>query len=275
MAPDWPRLPPAWVSPASDSIAAALARTTRSLELGDSVDTTLALRAALAVTLAAHAGEGTYAFATGEAQVRGELRSDDDIATLVGCMQNEDPGTADSRICLEFADGRTRVVAQKTVLKLVASRTTVALDFDPTVLSALEADWFLSHLSTAFSAISSSPRTTKISQISLLAAGEREVIASLSHSAAPPSAYPPSCTHLAAFFLHTSAINPHAIAIQFDDTTLSYAQLEHLARRFAQHLVADARVRPGSIVPGRRLRKYPPPRSAQLAGLSGKRAYGP
>lgn len=254
MAPDWPRLPPAYSYPAPTRAADGPSAAKLSLDLRDcpAAAQEETFRAALALTLAAHAGEPTFAFGVGERQVQGELGDAETVATLLGRVRLDEPGLGDVRIVLEF--GQPNSSRRTTALHLAVDLSSppsafATLSFDPAVVTALEATWFLSHLSTAFDGISSCSAEMAIATIPLVSAAEQTTIASLSRSPAPPAAYPPSCTTLASFFLHSASLTPLATALQFDSTALTYAQLEHLARRFAAHLVRDAHVQPGRIVP--------------------------
>lgn len=249
MVPDYPRLPPSYSAPELLS-----ATQHRHPHLRATIASPRALRAALALTSAAHAGEDVFGSDVGFWKPQGELRPEESVGDLLELAQRE--ATADTRIELEYLKGdksRTEIPRQSSPLRVVAEEVasgdlSISLSFDPSVVEPLEAEWFLSHLTTSFNYIFSAPLTSPISAIPLVADSELRTIATLSKSPSPPDAYPPSCITLPSFFLHAVTITPSAPALQFDDIVLTFAQLRHLGQFFASHLTSLG-VQPGSVVP--------------------------
>ncbi|KAM0747356.1 acetyl-CoA synthetase-like protein [Meredithblackwellia eburnea MCA 4105] len=263
MVPDYPRLPPSY-SFKQRADAATSVKTTLQLRQDNASwnDREIALRAAVALVLASHAGVEFYEFGVGRSRVRGELNAEGTLGDLLGEVRRDEEGEAEVRLVMEWL-GLNRELAEdrlqvKTPLHLVVSAGIAAVNlellFDSLLLPALEAEWLLSHVTSAYKGIISTPKSTLLTEISLFypstasRPSELQLIQQLSRSPAPPYVYPPSCNTLPSFFLHSLSLFPDSPALQFDSQVLSFSQLHHLASYFARHLLSHG-VRPRTIVP--------------------------
>jgi hypothetical protein len=269
--PDFPRLPASYTfsSPRLASIDVQLPLPPSSPDLPLSLST--ALRAAVALTQSAHAGEERYAFAVengrvveGEGEGEGE---GDEVGSLVKRVEQ-------TRAKVEGEDARIEVLyeqkegqatpAQTTPLRLTAVSSTAdslnhTLSYDSSLLPALEAQWFLSHVLTALSSLlsnSSSPSfsSTKLSSLALSPSTEASTFSryTTDPSFDPSTSYPSSCRTLPDFFLHAAEKFPDDIAIHFlpdptastpegerqaGEVELTFSQTLYLARFLASHIL--------------------------------------
>ncbi|GAA6030664.1 hypothetical protein JCM8097_006261 [Rhodosporidiobolus ruineniae] len=258
--PDFPRLPPSYRFDPS-----AFPLLTTNLELTPpATPSEAALRAAVALVQAAHAGEERYAFVTGEdVVVEGELRHDEEqVGMLLEAVSR-------TRRRTEYEDVRIRVVwqaggeaqdAATTPLHLVASSFSsdnlvrFSLVHDSSLLPVLEAEWFLAHVATAFTSILSAAPPTKLSSISLAPSPETATLAqyTTTPSFSPDEAYPSSVRSLPDFFLRAASLHPDDPAIHFipdpsaalprdGEVILSFAQTLYLAKYLAARLLSSLR----------------------------------
>lgn len=243
--PDYPRLPPSYTF---DQSRAASTSTSVDFKKGER-STELVLRAACALTLAAHAGEDVYAIRIGDQEVQGEVDRSTSVGSFVEAMAGRQRGGAAPR--LEVVYDSSSEGQQTSPLLLVATESPSALSLtlsvDSALLPALEARWLLSHIEHIFLQLLDTPFQTPLSPLELLPPDERQVLAAYSTSAPPPEAYPSSLTTLPSFFLHTASLYPSDPALQFDDLVLSYSQLLHLARFLAADLLPSIKL--GQVVP--------------------------
>lgn len=267
-APDWPRVPPGYRFDAhAAQVTTVLADVSRSASdpRTDAASLTAAVRAATALALAAHAGEDRYAFALpNDRYLQGEL----DRATSLGnfLARVGEAGAAGLeapegiRLTLdvrhEQSDGAI-AESQQTPLSLFCSGSehgtdslSLRLSFDDAILPVLEAQWFISHISTALEQILATEPTQAVRAVNLAPAGEADVLrryASCPETIHEPDAYPPSVQSLASFFTHAAVRYPDDPALHFIPdpvnpktgvVQLSYAQLSHLALYLADQLIA-------------------------------------
>lgn len=238
--PDYPRLPPSY---SFDRTRAASASTTVDFKKGER-STELVLRAACALTLAAHAGEDVYAITTGEQEVQGEVDRSTSVRSFVESMGARKKDGAAPRLAVVYG-GRSEP-QQISPLLLLATETpsslSLTLSVDSALLPPLEARWFLSHIKHIFVQLLDTPFESPLSTLQLLPPDERRLLSAYSTSPPPPDAYPSSLTTLPSFFLHTASLYPSDPALQFDDLVLSYSQLLHLARFLAADLLPSIKL---------------------------------
>ncbi|GAA6054827.1 hypothetical protein JCM3770_004093 [Rhodotorula araucariae] len=272
--PDYPRLPTNYRFDRARLETTTLALNADPAPPAETSDLALALavRAATAIALAAHAGEDRFTVAVQGGIVEGELdtaSSVDQLLALVGVVAQCD--AADARATLVIITrSATEAPAPVTPIHLaltpsISDIPSLALTYDPMLLPALEARWFLSHIVTAATAILAAAPNTLLGSITL--APPEEATALERYSSCPstihePEAYPPALVSLSAFFLHAAAQYPDDPALHFiaspsephstNAVALSYAQLSHLAHFLAAHLLlalpAASRPRNGALV---------------------------
>ncbi|GAA6005906.1 hypothetical protein JCM11491_004056 [Sporobolomyces phaffii] len=251
--PDYPRLPHSY------RVASAEIRSvSRSINSRNSPRPTTSsssrdrLRAAAALAIAAHAGEDRYAFAVEQGQVvEGELDRDGTQANLdlldrVASARN---AGADEHMRLKVVAGQDPGREQSTPLHLALDEgQNLSLNFDSSLLSDLEAEWFLSHVATAYASLDSSNDSLPLSSIQLAPSSESSHLAELSQAPPPPQVYPEDCATLPAFFLQAAELYPDDPALHFvpspesptsEDLVLSFSQLRHLAEHLAQSLLSS------------------------------------
>lgn len=275
--PDWPRLPSGYRfdhrSARVDVVAAPLpalaADVDRPSRRGSVFDDGLgaqahAVRAALALALAAHAGEERYAFAVqGGAQiVEGEV---DRAAPLgnwlaqVGEQRRSSTGAGLEGARITLDEGTDDAVAEQTSplrLRRVVDRDgaqQLELEFDTAILPRVEAQWFISHIATGAAAIlSAEDPAVRLDSIALSPPEETtsfERYSSCPDTIHEPDAYPSEVRKLSAFFLHAAHLYPNDPALHFipnpaapreNALVLTFTQLEYCARLLAQALLAVA-----------------------------------
>jgi non-ribosomal peptide synthetase component F len=144
---------------------------------------------------------------------------------------------------------------QTTPVHLVAKPSSggnslqLTLSYDTSLLPALEAQWFLSHICTAFTSLLTASPSDQLSTISLAPPSETATLSAYSTntSFSASSTYPPSCKTLPDFFLHAAYLYPNDPAIHFlpDPTSrnpkegeiiLTFAQTLYLARYLSARL---------------------------------------
>ncbi|GAA5912014.1 hypothetical protein JCM8208_006459 [Rhodotorula glutinis] len=243
----------------------------------------LAVRAAAALALAAHAGEDRFALALAKgAVVQGELDLAASLDRLVGQVEvGHDAGQAAHegadapRLVVVAAQGDEGGPAARPpaplqvdyVLVDGGERLAFALTCDRSVVPLVEAQWFLQHVQTAaVGTLAASDLDRPLSSIALAPPHELETLerySSCPSTIHEPDAYPPSVNTLASFFLHAAEQHPHDPALDFLPSPsepdhpgalqLSYAQLSHLAHFLAAHLLlssspSSASTRNGALV---------------------------
>lgn len=249
--PDYPRLPHSYklkldrIRSASESIAAP--------QLSSSSATAQAtLRAAAALALAAHAGEDRYAFEVELGQaVEGEIERDssDAKSSLLAQVAVTKAKPAEDLLRLQVLLAAAPSEEQTTPLRLAFDPETsqFSLNYDTSLVTDLEAKWFLSHVANAYTSLRSSG-SESLSQVCLAPASESAKLAKLSRASPPPSVYPEDCNTLPAFFLHAANLYPDDPALHYssspeaprsEDVVLSFSQLLHLARHFASTLLSS------------------------------------
>ncbi|BGP44046.1 hypothetical protein JCM10449v2_008103 [Rhodotorula kratochvilovae] len=218
----------------------------------------LAVRAATALALAAHAGEDRFTVASEGGVVEGELNLASSLDQLLGQVGRVTAGGAgDARVTVVdsgtcAADAQTPATPLHLALPPSGTLPSLALSYDPTLLPALEAHWFLSHIVSGTTAILDAAPDALLSSLALAPHDEAALLER--YSSCPttihePDAYPPSLTTLSSFFLHAAEQYPDDPALHFiptpsepdaaDALVLSYAQLSHLARFLAAHLLSS------------------------------------
>ncbi|GAA5909561.1 hypothetical protein JCM6882_003455 [Rhodosporidiobolus microsporus] len=259
--PDFPRLPASYTFDASTAKLATLESNVEPSP-SDVVLAEAALRAAVALAQAAHSGEDRYALALADGQVaEGELdREKGEVGSLLDGVKRTRGEGADAGMRIQVvyhAGGSTRqpVLPQTTPVALIAipsadnNSLTLALAYDTSLLPALEAQWLLSHVSTAFNSLLSASPTDLLSTVALAPPPETSTLSAYSTnpSFSAAEAYPPSCKVLPDFFLHAATLYPDDPAIHFlpDPTSsnpndgeivLSFAQTLYLARFLSARL---------------------------------------
>ncbi|GAA6061495.1 hypothetical protein JCM10212_000199 [Sporobolomyces blumeae] len=250
---DYPRVPHSYrLSPSQ------IKRVSTSLPRPDRSPTKRSLRAAAALALAQHAGEDRYTLEVGPGQiVEGDVdrtREDGNLKLLADVERARDKGSNDD-VRFEVFEGTEvdAVPAQDAPLRLTSSTpgstsSTLSLDYDASILSDLEATWFLSHVAAALSSLEAAEdNPTKLSKVELAPTSERAIRIDLSQSPAPEDAYPPSCKTLASFFLHAATLYPDDPALHFtsgpssppsSDLVLSFRQLSHVSHILSHKLLS-------------------------------------
>ena len=268
VAADYPRLPPNYAfDPASANRSAPI---TLTLLPGASVDPELALRAAIAVTLATHAGETVYTIAVRGGVISGTI--DPSPVQLLGQVAQVEPAdkSAQHRLRLVYNDMKTASatgateegVKQDSALLAVAewseeghaSVISLTLKYDTRLIPNLEAKWLLSHIKVAFDALvaSSNSAPSTLTGLSLLRPSREELttLTQVGTSQPPTSTYPPECTTLHSFFINTATQYPNQPALVFDNSlTLTYSQLLTLASHLTTHLLDLGTISPGQVIP--------------------------
>ncbi|GAA5828502.1 hypothetical protein JCM11251_000821 [Rhodosporidiobolus azoricus] len=259
--PDYPRLPVSYTFDLSTATVATLAtELPYSTSHNDLVETTF--RAAVALAQAAHAGEDRYALALAGGQaVEGDLdREKGEVGLLLEearqtRLESADEGMRFKVLYESGVDSESAESEQSTPLHLVAkpssggNSVTIILSYDTSLLPALEAQWLLTHISTAFTSLLGASPSDLVSSISLAPPSESHTLSAYSTNASfsASSAYPPSGQVLPDFFLHAASLYPNDPAIHFlpDPTSsspkegeviLSFAQTLYLARYLAARL---------------------------------------
>ncbi|BGP20905.1 hypothetical protein JCM10213_001518 [Rhodosporidiobolus nylandii] len=264
--PDYPRLPPSY------SLDPSRLRST-SISVGlpaqDELAIEGAIRAAAALTLAAHAGEQRYVVAVqGSDVVEGELDDEGEVGTLLDAVKPGMERAADAgneaRLTVRYSAGGSAEDAgvPKTPLLLDASTSdnslTLTLSYDSTLLPALEAEWFLSHVAHAVPQLLALPPSTPLSTVSLSPPSEASTLSRYASSdppSAPSAAYPAWVKTLPDFFLHAAREYPEAEAVFFlpspDSPTpqagaisLTFSQTLYLAQFLAARLLPSLRALP-------------------------------
>ncbi|GAA5935836.1 uncharacterized protein JCM15063_001820 [Sporobolomyces koalae] len=245
VAPDYPRLPRSYRL-ASSQIRTASVAAVSNPALRSTSSSSL-LRAAAALALAAHAGEDRYTLRVEDGRiVEGDLPMDHtegsaELLTQVGSSRDTS-STDEPRIeVLLKPDTST----EPTTPIRISLEPTLSLDYDSSLLTQLEAEWFIAHVATAFRSLASLVDPASLRSIQLAPASERQQLATLSQSSPPPQVYPAECQTLPAFFLHAAQLYPDDPALHFasapdapssEELVLSFAQLHQLARFLAQQL---------------------------------------
>jgi non-ribosomal peptide synthetase component F len=247
--PDYPRLPHSYkldstqIRSVSQSIDAS--RTSSS--------STSTLRAAAALTLAAHAGEDRYAFEVeggqvveGEVDRDGKGRASELLKHVSRARGKDKEDVMRLRVMEEHGgDGEQRTPLQ---LVLEEAKSEISLNYDSSLLTELEAQWFLSHAVTAYTSLLESDESATLSSIQLAPPTESSSLAKLSQAPPPPASYPSDCTTLPSFFLNAAKLYPNDPALHFspspespksEDLLLSFSQLLHLSRYLAQSLLSS------------------------------------
>jgi len=263
--PDYPRLPTSY---ALDNAHLDVVHLSSPAPPPSSTSLDLAVRAAAALALAAHAGEDRFALALGSgAVVQGEL---DLAASLDRLVAQVEVGHGVDQAQLSADDApRLAIVAQggeegpapsppvplQLDYALVdhGQRLAFALTCDRSVVPLLEAQWFLQHVQTAALDILGADLDRPLSSIALAPPHEAQALerySSCPSTIHEPDAYPPSVNTLASFFLHAAERHPDDPALDFLPSPsepgrdgalrLSYAQLSHLARFLAAHLLLSS-----------------------------------
>lgn len=245
--PDYPRLPHSYQLQQAEisKIETALSSTNPS----ENSTSSATLRAAAALVLSAHAGEDRYAFEAERGEIiEGELDREGSDGNLNLLRQ-----VGQTRAKVEEDQVRLQVLCeggqQTTPLQLVFVDQTLSLNYDSSLLSQLDARWFLSHVASAYASLlphSTSP--VPLRTITVAPPSESKDLAKLSRASPPPSAYPDDCTTLPSFYLHAASLYPDDPALHFasssdspssSDLILSYSQLHHLSRFLAQRLLSS------------------------------------
>ncbi|GAA5932680.1 hypothetical protein JCM1841_006935 [Sporobolomyces salmonicolor] len=254
--PDYPRLPPSY---RFDSAIAQLHSVTAAVRCPTSTAAIEpALRAACALTLAAHAGEERFAVGVVGGKVfEGELdrTAKDGNLTLLREAERTRDGTDASKVRLRVeyrkaGAGPGDEDQPTTPLHLVATggdELDFRLTYDSTLVTELETTWFLSHVTTGFLSLLSSPGPAPLSLIALAPSSESAALSTLTTSPPPPEAYPSECTTLPSFFLHAATLYPDDPALHFSpgpdsvspDLVLSFSKLLHISRYLAFHLLSS------------------------------------
>ncbi|GAA6016635.1 hypothetical protein JCM10207_000129 [Rhodosporidiobolus poonsookiae] len=260
--PDYPRVSTSY---AFDATTARLSTTdVRSVNVAPSAlaqqQRESVVRAAVALTLVAHAGEDRYALAVRDAGVlQGEVDlAVDEVGSLMGKMDrlSQDVDSGAPRVELEYLTGVGDPVfdSQTTPVRVVvvanSDRLEFRLSYDTAVLPSLEADWFLSHVTTATASLMDAAASAVLSSVQLSPPSESAILSRYSSNPAPASTstYPAHVKSLPDFFLHAAQLYPHDPAIHFlpdptspDATTgqiiLSYADALRAARLLASRLL--------------------------------------
>ena len=245
--PDYPRLPHSYQPQQAEirKVEIALSSTNQS----DKSTSIAGLRAAAALVLTAHAGEDRYAFGVERGEiVEGEIDREGSEGNLILLRQvgQTRPKSHEDKVRLQVL---CEEGDQTTPLKLVHNDQTLSLNYDSSLLSQLEAEWFLSHVATAYdSLLSHSTKPVPLNSITLAPPSESSDLSKLSRAPPPPSAYPDNCTTLPSFYLHAASLYPNDPALHFasssdspssTDLILTYSQLLHLSRFLAQRLLSS------------------------------------
>jgi len=245
--PDYPRLPHSYQLQQAE--ISKVETTLSSTNQSEKSTSTATLRAAAALVLAAHAGEDRYAFEVEKGEiVEGELDregSDGNLNLLRQVGQTRATVGEDQMRLQVLCEGGQ----QTTPLQLVLADQTLSLNYDSSLLSQLEAEWFLSHTATAYESLTShSISPVPLESVTVAPPSESKDLARLSRAPPPPFAYPEDCTTLPSFFLHAAVLYPDDPALHFasssdspssSDLILSYSQLLHLSRYLAQKLLSS------------------------------------
>ncbi|GAA5851882.1 hypothetical protein JCM8547_000086 [Rhodosporidiobolus lusitaniae] len=250
--PDWPRTPPSYLfSPSAASLAVVELATP--LPSTSPVNRRTALRAAATIVLSAHAVEGVYAMRVEAGEVvAGELEDEGEVGSLLRDVERMREQGLGEEVRLSVLYGATNA-AQQTPLQLVTveadSCLKFRLSFDRSLLPTLEAQWFLSHVTTAFSSLLSASSSDRLSSLALAPPAETAILErySTDSSFSPSSAYPADIRALPDFFLHAASLYPDDSAIHFlpdpssptsNSLVLSFSQTLFLARHLSSHLIS-------------------------------------
>lgn len=214
------------------------------------------IQSALALTLALHDEGSHYSYDVDVGRIEGHVEEAQTIEGLLIDVNNvRDLSTK------EVSMVQLRISGQEKELMDVgdysfalranlgtAGLTSFKLSFDPLLMTKKDANWFLSHLQTAFNGLLRASSSNLCSEIAFMNDQELEIITTFTTSPPPPSGYPLTCTTLPSFILHAAQYSPKSIALVFDSTIYTYEKLIHLATLFA-HRLLELGVKKGSIVP--------------------------
>lgn len=256
--PDYPRLPASYAYNPSRlrSIDVLL-----DLPTPPEQSLTHALQAAVALAQAAHSGEDRYVLLVGGAAVvEGELNwESDEVGDLLDRCERAREGQGEDeeyRIEVLHLVGASATHPQTTPLRISSSLETdcalrLTLSYDTSLLPALEATWFLSHVQTALASLLSSSSSAQLSSVTLSPSSEAATLQrySTDPTFSPTTSYPSACRTLPDFFTHAAKLYPDDPAIHFlpDPTSspphtgeviLSFTQTLYLARYLASHLLS-------------------------------------
>ncbi|GAA5947713.1 hypothetical protein JCM3765_001046 [Sporobolomyces pararoseus] len=246
--PDYPRLPHSY---SLDSTQ--ISSTFLPIDLASPTSSLTVLRAAAALVLAAHAGEDRYAFEVeNEGVLEGELDKEtgNGVKKLLEAVSQARKKSPEDSVRLKVLQGSGQASKQTTPLLLTLDdrNSQISLNYDSSLLTNLEAQWFLSHVVTAYTSLHASKDSALISSILLAPPSESSELAKLSRAPPPPQVYPSHCTTLPSFFLNAANLFPDDPALHFapssespssDDLVLSFSQLLHLARHLAQSILSS------------------------------------
>lgn len=214
----------------------------------------LAIRSALALTLALNDDDDNYSFLVDDGIIAGNLIEVESVEDLIVLMEKVQLMESKDSLRLEYLEEsmENHVItsnSQTLRIKLKPSNLlSIKFLFDPKLLSSTKASWFLQHFTTALHSILTSDLSSSISTIQYINPEELKTIQSFTKSPSQPSVYPSTCTTLPSFILNAASLFPNEAAIQFDDKTFSYSELIRLSKLFAQHLIKLG-VKKGTIVP--------------------------
>lgn len=222
-------------------------------------DIDVAVRAAAALVLAAHAGEDRFLLGVQGGVVEGELDLAAPLDRLVGQVREVKQGNSEDgpRFTVYGRNGAGEPAPTPSTplhldYALVADgkRVSLALTYDTATLPQQEAQWLIEHIETGLDAILQATPDLALASIDLAPPYEASTLArysSCSSTIHEPDAYPTTVKTLSAFFLHAAERYPDDPALHFVPSPsepdsagavrLSYAQLSHLAHYLAAQLL--------------------------------------
>lgn len=219
-----------------------------------SIPIKLAIRAALALTLALDDADNTYSFSVDDGTVEGNVTGIETVGDLIVLIEKVELSENKDSFRLEHSKGpagQQDLPSPPQTIRInlkSSSLLSIQLFSDPKLLSSTKASWLLQHFTCALHCIIASIASTLLSPIQYISPEELKTIQSFTKSPPQPSVYPSTCTTLPSFILHAASLYPAVTAIQFDDKTYSYSELIRLSKLFAQHLIKLG-VKKGTIVP--------------------------
>lgn len=272
-APDWPRLPSGYRFEAD---AARLEVVGVRFDLdsdrrSDSFQLDYALRASVALALAAHAGEDRYAFALQDGTVvQGQLDRTNQVGHFLDQVGNANSAlnaldgarlTLDvsplAQDAVEAAVPETRTTPLLLRLVKADEESRLELSFDASILPQLEAQWFLAHVKTTATVLVQSDSSAAIGSLEMAPKEEAAILerySSCPDTIHEPAAYPAEIESLPDFFRHAARANPTKPALHFipdptkpqhDAVLLTFSQLEYLARHLATTLLGSDQTQEG------------------------------
>ncbi|KAK4056093.1 NRPS [Microbotryomycetes sp. JL221] len=278
--PDFPRLPPSYVVPSTATswnrceaellLRHANSRNDHTVESS----TRLIIRLACCIALAQHAGQDTYSLIVDQQVIQGVLDMHLDVNTLLSHMTllvQPTTTTTLPRLSLKIANPDSQPLPT-TPLEISMTETSssikLQLVFDSQLLTLIEAQWFLSHVTHYANQLVQTQNNDSLeSQLTLRPPSEQHLLQQYSRSPDPTQAYPDTCNTLDSFVLHAASLYPDNIAIDFaydddddddddddnDDTSsrleLTFSQLVLVARYVAATSIIPLLKTQSNVIP--------------------------